>query len=667
MGSESSNLQLLVLLLMAITYLGAIVIVHEFGHMLGLRWLGFAPTSVCLLCEMDWTTEQAIGKYRTMKWRPLGYEVRVGSYVSWYAGFVDDLQYRSELESMSRPRQVLYALSGHIASLALLIGLLLPGAAVWIATGYRYELLLDFGLITLLFYVVGMLVEPFMAPTDLGRVRTILTGQGMFAYHDQIIRRKTEPIRPPRNRFDALWQREWVRTKDKWRAIVAQDPERSRRRTLYWALAAGSLFALGLISRGVYFLVLRNARLTLVLDGGRAASLANLLSQISVDLWIIAAMISLFVIIRSGLELRRDRRHGSTLRRLTLTALSASLLVGAAIIAVPVWERTGDRSLGWVFPSGAAQIEGKRYVWERRYDEPGRISSFNDITGVDEEHIWAVGYTTDEDVFPAVSFNGFEWEECRLETGFGDDLTDVFALGPDDVWTTSRNGELVHLDGDRWKKQTRKGIPPGYEDGFSGVYALSSYEVLVAGEVRYLFSFNGTSWKTERDLVGEDHNGMNPGGGGTVLVPSDTWDVKTGTNQYLLTDKTGTWSEEPKPDAGLPLETSALSSENVWGAAINAIVHWDGTVWSKELEKDGLAFLDVFAVTEDDVWALAVPHSLDTWRLYHFDGKRWDLECEAPPVNAPKARNSMSSIYATDSKTVWLAGDGIYRGTRKNR
>ncbi|TDD84042.1 hypothetical protein E1293_13545 [Actinomadura darangshiensis] len=149
----------------------------------------------------------------------------------------------------------------------------------------------------------------------------------------------------------------------------------------------------------------------------------------------------------------------------------------------------------------------------RGFDVPDRRTIIDDVQGLSETDVWAVGARPGEDGTgrrPAVAhFDGTSWTWAAAPSG-SKGITRVLPVGPDDVWATLDN-ELAHWDGTAWTAVDGPAdqIADLTADGTGTLWASTPYD-----EGDRLFRYAGGSWQA-------------------VAVPSgmDLWDITaTGTS-----------------------------------------------------------------------------------------------------------------------------------------
>lgn len=99
----------------------------------------------------------------------------------------------------------------------------------------------------------------------------------------------------------------------------------------------------------------------------------------------------------------------------------------------------------------------------------------------------------------------------------------------------------------------------------------------------------------------------------------------------------------------------ALSPADVWAAAGEGVLHWDGRQWAfAELPKlNGAAIESFAAVSPDDIWAVGTFTGTadgDALLILHWDGRRWSHS-----YGTPQDRGILYAVAAA-GKDVWAVG-----------
>ncbi|MGH9273187.1 MAG: carboxypeptidase regulatory-like domain-containing protein [Acidimicrobiales bacterium] len=131
------------------------------------------------------------------------------------------------------------------------------------------------------------------------------------------------------------------------------------------------------------------------------------------------------------------------------------------------------------FPARALVLRYDGTAWTR-VRAPGKVE-LHGVFATAADDVWAVGGGV------VIHWNGTSWTQVRIPRDSGDQLEDVSATGPNDVWVAGKraiaSGEhvtfapvVLHWDGVRW---TRVLIVPGLV--YDGVHAVGPDDVWVAG------------------------------------------------------------------------------------------------------------------------------------------------------------------------------------------
>jgi hypothetical protein len=99
-----------------------------------------------------------------------------------------------------------------------------------------------------------------------------------------------------------------------------------------------------------------------------------------------------------------------------------------------------------------------------------------------------------------------------------------------------------------------------------------------------------------------------------------------------------------------------LDGDNLWAAASEGVLRWDGRVWSRY--RDAVASLGATSIAAGGgrVWVID-----NQGNLSEFDGARWTIrKLELPGVNWP-ARGASPKLARTADGALWLVRDGVWR------
>jgi tetratricopeptide (TPR) repeat protein len=101
----------------------------------------------------------------------------------------------------------------------------------------------------------------------------------------------------------------------------------------------------------------------------------------------------------------------------------------------------------------------------------------------------------------------------------------------------------------------------------------------------------------------------------------------------------------------------ALDGEEVWGAATDGVVHFDGQRWRRYPESLATDTVTSIAAAHGQVWAI------DTQgHLSHFDGRAWAIrKLDLPGVQWGARRGHEPKLAATANGALWLVFQGLWR------
>lgn len=165
-------------------------------------------------------------------------------------------------------------------------------------------------------------------------------------------------------------------------------------------------------------------------------------------------------------------------------------------------------------PPAGVDTTSHNFVW--RMDTIGTHSSYLlDVTIINENDIWAVGeiHTLETDRFDslgnwvdpynATHWNGQEWELIRIPVkifntpNFGIfPLQAIHSFATDDIYVTT-GGEVIHFDGDTWKKWTFlfDDLNDTTFGGINRFWGTENGNLYGAGNKGNVFFYDGTNWQ----------------------------------------------------------------------------------------------------------------------------------------------------------------------------
>ncbi|HEX6373232.1 MAG TPA: hypothetical protein VF006_30185 [Longimicrobium sp.] len=227
---------------------------------------------------------------------------------------------------------------------------------------------------------------------------------------------------------------------------------------------------------------------------------------------------------------------------------------------------------------------------------------------LNEEDLLDVWGSSASDVFAVGSFgtivhwDGAAWEEMDSGLGCGcQRLFGVWGSGPDDVWAVGDEGLILHYDGAQWVP----GDTMPVDSWLTGVWGSGPNDVFAVGGGGYIFHYDGSDWT-------QMTSGLE--GVGEVL---------------------GVWG---------------LSSTDVYAAATNGVLHYDGVAWSPVPGLPECPHFSVWGSAPDDLFVSNV------CGIEHYDGTTWTHMEPGGPV---------TELWGSGPHNVLTNSDAyVFRGTR---
>lgn len=187
-----------------------------------------------------------------------------------------------------------------------------------------------------------------------------------------------------------------------------------------------------------------------------------------------------------------------------------------------------------------------------------------DVWGSSGTHVFGVG-----DAGTIVHWDGTDWSlmtsglECTCETIYA-----VWGSGPSDVYAVADGGIILHYDGAAWAAADTMPV-----DWLGGVWGSGPDDVFVVGDNGAIFHNDGTGWSPMT-------SGLEDSG------------------EYL----NSVWG---------------LSGTDVYAAASNGVLHYDGTSWTPLAGAQECEHFSVWGSAADDLFVSNV------CGIDHFDGSTW--------------------------------------------
>lgn len=137
-----------------------------------------------------------------------------------------------------------------------------------------------------------------------------------------------------------------------------------------------------------------------------------------------------------------------------------------------------------------------------------------------------------------------------------------------------------------------------------------------------------------------------------VFAPDDVW---VGGNRLMHFDGS-TWTEIPTPVTGWVADFWGVAPDNLWAvvsSSPDAVIHWDGTSWTKQYEVAGEhdALHAVWGSSSSDVWVAGDANGPGL--AIHWDGLAWTQ-------HALGDRRDVRDLWGSGPADVWAIGETFF-------
>jgi Carboxypeptidase regulatory-like domain len=322
----------------------------------------------------------------------------------------------------------------------------------------------------------------------------------------------------------------------------------------------------------------------------------------------------------------------------------ASAVPAGSIVGLPAWDAVPTPSQGllgidavsptdiWAVGgrSGRTLVEhsnGAAFDVVRSPSRSGRTNILEDVAGVAQDDVWAVGHSDVTDFVGALTltehWDGSRWRVVKTPN-VGDqetqnELTGVAAVAPDDVWAVGSATDfhpggtplILHWNGSRWtsvRNDCGTGLTEVDARGPGDVWAVGG-----AGTCHW----NGTVWKdipAASDPTGQAGIDLRDV---AIVGPRNVWAVgiayfSCGEGQVCPVGEIQHWTGGPSWHHvidGVPIlyGVTAIASNDIYAVGLGigpAILHFDGASWSKVPSGFDVGVLQaVDAAAPSDLWA----------------------------------------------------------------
>ena len=267
----------------------------------------------------------------------------------------------------------------------------------------------------------------------------------------------------------------------------------------------------------------------------------------------------------------------------------------------------------------------------------------NGVWGLDANNVYAVGKGG-----VILFWDGSKWGAMTNPNndslhGLWGNSTKIWAVG---------DGGSINWDGSAWSQADSS---DSYS--FKSIMGGTSY-LYAPGDSYYLRyrSMTSTGYWSSVSLSGVTSGAALAG----VWVFSDNEVYAVGEDATVIKCTSGcanysssNWSKETLP-SGLTSHLNAIwanSNTDIWAVGNDgAIVHYDGTSWTKMTTGSSTYFHGVWASGPKDVWAVGNPLFNPDEAIFHYDGTSWKKAV------APKPGLVLNGVWGSSATDVWAVG-----------
>jgi hypothetical protein len=263
-----------------------------------------------------------------------------------------------------------------------------------------------------------------------------------------------------------------------------------------------------------------------------------------------------------------------------------------------------------------------------------------------------------------------------------DTMSDVWGTSSADVFAVGGQ-QILHYDGTRWTEQFRTQLSLGrdawgLQGGFRGVWGTSSSNVFAvggtftAGQVleprkAMIFHYDGAGW-TEMARFSQDATDFSTlnavwGSSATDVFAVGAHEFESSSRTLIVHFDGQTWTPMTLPDnaANLGLyDVWGTSARDVYAVGIQglsnpgglsgALLHYDGTRWTKVAEKSGVTPIAMWGNASNDIFIATAAST-----FLHYNGSTWS------PMNTPTREAGKTwDIWGTSPTDMYAVGGAVY-------
>lgn len=237
------------------------------------------------------------------------------------------------------------------------------------------------------------------------------------------------------------------------------------------------------------------------------------------------------------------------------------------------------------------------------------------------------------------------------------DLTGVWASSPTDVWIVGASAKVIRHDGTDWSDSF---LSNNLYYAVNGTGPADVWLVgYAAGEGRSKRHDGGTWWRTDSSDTWTTEVIANETPFALWVHRDEAWTV--GRNGLVARHRRDDgWAPVPGAPVGTHLAVFGFPDAGVWVAGQTGLHHWSRVDGGWSSFDAGSGYVNgLWGATPDDLWAVMSPGA-----ILHWDGSGWTREAEGLP--------SLFAISGTSPNDLWAVGrdggifqsfGGTWRGT----
>ncbi len=217
-------------------------------------------------------------------------------------------------------------------------------------------------------------------------------------------------------------------------------------------------------------------------------------------------------------------------------------------------------------------------------------------------------------------------------------ITDVDAIGPSDVWAVTDAGQVLRYNGTNWAVSANLGATVNLR----GIDMRTTTDGWAVGSGGRTYRWNGSTWTLLSTGDSVTWNDV------FVLAADNVWIV--GANGSIKRWNGTAWSGAYAVPAGTKDLKSIymVSSSDGWAVGLaGKILHWDELNWtgSKSIDTGNEAWNSVFMISASDGWVVG-----NNGIARHYNGTLWQT------VSSFAGSTNLNDVFMLSPSSGWIAG-----------